>query len=1313
MASERKFRWLRTTLLLLLGIAGLLIAGVAWMLATESGARTAFSLADSLASGLPQASGIRGRLIGPLRIDRMIVDSPGNRVSLSDITFDWRPAALLKRKLQIDTLHIAQLAITGKIDAKQEPPKLPQRIALPFALQADDVQIRSGEFNRGPVNLAHFGPIAFKLVFDGAEYRLDLRQFAAGSTSDQRTFTTSFSGTMRLSAEKPYPLDASLASSSNAMVKEQRLGVTGGIALSGSLAELVAKLDLAVNQAPIKGQATLRPFSPQVLGAAQLGTHALDLSGFDARLPQTALDIELSAAENGTGNLKLDNSAAGTYDEHKLPLSALAVSFRQDAGQFDFSAITARLGSDKSPAGTINGDGRYAGGALTLALRTDALDLKRIDRRVRSTSLAGRVDIRHASGRQEMTVALSEPLKERHITLDAHAVLADAELSIDKAQLQIGHGRIDASGSVAFNGRQGFKAQGKITDFRLQELGTFPEAPALELNSSFSLSGVRAPQLEADLSFKIADTRLAGQPLSGDGEAQLRADRLLVPRFLLQTGVNRLQVEGQLAQAGTQESKLTFVLNAPQLAQLGPGFDGVLQASGVARGSLVQPHIEAEWNASKVRAPGSLQLDTMQGKATVRLDRSRPFILDAAVADISATGLRYGNDGVTALTTQVRFAPQADALLNVTMQADGIAAGQIRVQRFKAAAQGTTGRHVLDAAVNEDGQSWSLKAEGGLDKIASEARWQGNINAFDATGRFTAHLASPAALLLSTQRVQLDRFMLNTDSGRIAVDQFARDANGIATRGRIERLQLAEILRHINPSPPVNTDLQMGGEWDVRIADALSGSIKLRRDSGDVTVLGNAPVTLGLQTLTAEANAANGHLQLQLRAEGRQLGRIDVDARSGIGTADSKIAIAQDAPISGSARIVLPALGAILPLVSPTLAADGRLQAEISAAGTFGDPRLSGRIDGDALRLAFADLGIDLRGGSLHGEFQGNQLLLQEASFQGAEGRVAASGPISFSGGEVAAQLTLHAEHFTLLNRVDRRVVVNGDSQVALRERHLKVTGALDIERGFFDLGRADKPRLSDDVVIVGRTEKPSSKMVAEIDVALASDGGIVLKGRGLNGTLGGKIRLLSNPGEKLRAQGTLSIIKGTYTAYGRELAIEQGLLRFNGAINNPSLDILAMRRGQEVEAGISVRGTALAPRVTLVSEPTVPDAEKLSWLVLGRGLASAGENDVGALQSAASTLLSESAAAGVQSGIASAFGLDTFSLGTSQDNLQQRIITVGKQLSSRLYLAYQQGLQTAESVVQLRYVLSPRLSLEAEGGTRSALSIFYNMAFD
>jgi translocation and assembly module TamB len=126
-----------------------------------------------------------------------------------------------------------------------------------------------------------------------------------------------------------------------------------------------------------------------------------------------------------------------------------------------------------------------------------------------------------------------------------------------------------------------------------------------------------------------------------------------------------------------------------------------------------------------------------------------------------------------------------------------------------------------------------------------------------------------------------------------------------------------------------------------------------------------------------------------------------------------------------------------------------------------------------------------------------------------------------------------------------------------------------------------------------------------------------------------------------------------------------------------------------------------------------VPDTEKLSWLVLGQGLSGTTDKQAGVLQEAAASLLTQSAAAGIQSQLADSLGLDTITVSRRPDNVQQRIITLGKRLSSRLYVSYQQGLQAAGSVILLRYTLSPRVTVEAETGTRSVFSLFYNFSFD
>jgi len=62
---------------------------------------------------------------------------------------------------------------------------------------------------------------------------------------------------------------------------------------------------------------------------------------------------------------------------------------------------------------------------------------------------------------------------------------------------------------------------------------------------------------------------------------------------------------------------------------------------------------------------------------------------------------------------------------------------------------------------------------------------------------------------------------------------------------------------------------------------------------------------------------------------------------------------------------------------------------------------------------------------------------------------------------------------------------------------------------------------------------------------------------------------------------------------------------------------------------------------------------------------------------------------------------------------LQTTVVTVGKRLSSRAYLSFEQGAGTATSLVKLKYKLNPRISLQFQTGTNNALDVLYTWAFD
>ena len=68
---------------------------------------------------------------------------------------------------------------------------------------------------------------------------------------------------------------------------------------------------------------------------------------------------------------------------------------------------------------------------------------------------------------------------------------------------------------------------------------------------------------------------------------------------------------------------------------------------------------------------------------------------------------------------------------------------------------------------------------------------------------------------------------------------------------------------------------------------------------------------------------------------------------------------------------------------------------------------------------------------------------------------------------------------------------------------------------------------------------------------------------------------------------------------------------------------------------------------------------------------------------------------------------------GGDSSGLESTVVTVGKRISSRAYLSFEQGTSTASSLVRLRYKLTPRIALQFQTGTNSALDVLYSWAFD
>ena len=201
-------------------------------------------------------------------------------------------------------------------------------------------------------------------------------------------------------------------------------------------------------------------------------------------------------------------------------------------------------------------------------------------------------------------------------------------------------------------------------------------------------------------------------------------------------------------------------------------------------------------------------------------------------------------------------------------------------------------------------------------------------------------------------------------------------------------------------------------------------------------------------------------------------------------------------------------------------------------------------------------------------------------------------------------------------------------------------------------------------------------------------------------------MKVTTGPTGALRGRGTIRTVFGTYYAFGQKLTIDRGRLIFDGPLEDPALDVVALRKNLAVEAGVELSGTVKVPRVRITSNPPVAENEALAWLITGQGLSGTGRSDYAALGAASAALLGRNGKP-ITTRIAQQFGLDDISVqssgtatGTSSNPIAGQVVVFGKRISDRLTLGYEQGLSLASGALRLEYALTRTLTLRAEAGT-------------
>ena len=519
-----------------------------------------------------------------------------------------------------------------------------------------------------------------------------------------------------------------------------------------------------------------------------------------------------------------------------------------------------------------------------------------------------------------------------------------------------------------------------------------------------------------------------------------------------------------------------------------------------------------------------------------------------------------------------------------------------------------------------------------------------------------------------------------------------------------------------------------GRRLDLEGKTSLSGGrLQWRSETGRI----GAEVKTADLALSWKKETLSGELTLALAEYGRIHGdfRLPLPARL-------PASMEEKGPVRGRLTGEMKEKG-LLTALFPGLVREsrGRFEVDLGVGGTWSTPDYSGTLqiaDGGAFLLS---AGIKLEKVEAKGHFSGDRIEIESFKAVSGLGSLQGSAKGRLKDWKLESyRATIKGERFQAVHLPELEVEVSPDLTLEGSPQKLKVRGKVLIPNllatGFKNRAPVQP---SSDVVIVGAPKAQESALPGALDIKVQVVLGkhVLVKAMGLDARLEGDVTVRSTGSENITGQGQIKVAEGTYSAYGVKLKITRGTVLFaGGPVTRPTLDIQASRTikkaapvqtaksaqtlssEQEIIAGVRVTGTPQNPKVTLFSDPTMPDTDILAYIVLGHPLG-ADSGQASLLMLAAGGLLSKGESTVLQDKLKSQLGLSELSVESGGGNIQQSMVTIGKYLNPKLYIGIGQSLFSNTRELSLRYDLSKRWQLESKMGAQSGVDLFYKIEFE
>lgn len=1250
----------------------IVVAACAWLLCTAGGTRLLLDrLTRSGAVELHYAR-LQGSLAGGLIVDDLRLHMPTAELDVAQARLRWQPLALLRGRLVVERLELdrGELRVTPSTASSSRATP-----GTPLPVQVKAIEIRD------------LGLVLGEQTHRLHRLRASLAADAAGVELRELTLaldTHRLSGRAGLRAGQ---VDAAL-DYANAPGSDSDTALAASLRAAGPLAALRTELRLRVPlAATLEGQLDLAAATPSfdLRGSAEPAPW-LAAQGTAARVDDLVFTLKgtpQTAALHATTTLVLPDqpATAVTLDATRLPQAAP-------------DALRARLHWRLEPAAPLYGVRVIEGGG-ELAWQHGRLDLQQTLTAPSPVTLEAAIEpgaqprVEARAAWQSLALVFGDtPLRSPRGELRIEGVYPDLAIEVDarvdddrlgavdaRATAQLGaqrlaltrldatllNGSVEASGELAsFTpaiGSFALRARGLDLAALRADLDT-----RLDAKAELSLDG---PRLRVALD--EATGRWRNQRLQARGVFELEHGHARVEDVDLRIGRNRLALNGSIDEA----LALDLRLEIPAAGEIDASLGGALRGSGRLRGTPAAPVLDAE---------------------------------------LTATDLRAGDLRIATATLRAAVAPAADSSL--VLDAQDVHAGDTPLGDAKLEANGTLAAHRVTLAAGRGERRLALAAHGGWQARRLSGRLAALSLAWPGLGQWT--LDGAADYRHADGALTLTPLCVSRAAAKLCVDAQALAADAGRVHAVLEQIPMA--LAQPWLPPHLRIDGTLAGEFD---AAYEAGGWRPRGSiSGTDVVLVAHPA----ETNETRLPISPLFLRFHETDEGR---RFALEAASGT-LAEVKLAgilrgTAEDASLEAQLHVKNRDLRTLTEFVPALSGSEGGFELEAKAAGPLTHPALTahGRLVDGRLRVERAGITLDTLtlDTTMHGA---ERIDLDVALGQGAQ-RMKITGQVRRAP-DFPFALHVRSERFSVLRRAELDADIAPDLNIDGTLQAVRLRGKIALPLLSLRLQKLPPEAVAvsaDEVLIdergepVVETAKESAglrfyreRVTGEVDLALGEEARV--SGLGLASRLAGALRYSKDAGSLGFADGRVSLKKGSYVAYRQKLDIERGELLFAGPLDNPAIDVLALRPNLDVKAGVAISGTVQAPIVRLYSVPTMADLETLSYVVTGEPLSGTNKTSADLLAKAALGLGLEQAA-GLTDQLRDWFALDELGI-SSGSTVQDTSLVAGKRLSPRFRVRSEFNPFDRLWSVFLRYQLTPQLSVEGESGARQGADLIYSI---